>query len=1553
MAKKKGKKKAATEPNAHPQHEPTAPAKPLVPSTLWDAETLQQSLELQAQELEVLQAIYDQDLVLKTSTLVYNYIFTIRLFCEAFDGATGNAAATAEVLLHIDFGRAYPLKQAAAIAVELKHGLSKDETKQLTKELEKLAEEKIGDVMAYDLVMHATEFIQEHLKDQSSFFDQMMQRQQDRENEKKRAEEKLHQLEEEETLAKTQEILAIIDAERKRKQEKMKKRNNARRRRRHRSSIDMADEYGDSQDELDGSDGDLESSSDRVSTIPERQRSMDDQFEEEDDEGSSSNSDSLSEHDPMDSEHLRSRYHGDFKELGLLGRGGGGEVVKVRNRLDRQLYAVKKVKLDPEDPTMKKKILREVKTISRMQHRHIVRYFQAWIEGDSGGLSDDDDDDESSDDDFEDSEEDDSVSLYDESGAQERSSESSDMMHEEGLDLATNTTDEDDDWLGTMNRSVGLWPSKHDSRRSSNPFRKILVNSVHDDGFDWEGLEEAPIVEEGDDSSDDDDGQYRRKRQPHAPAKSPKRKSEKLYIQMEFCEGKALREVIDKGSLWTETDKIWTLFRQILEAIVYIHRQGIIHRDIKPPNIFLDAEGTVKLGDFGLAVRPPKILDDDIDENAVGTEESTRVLDTSTGTFLSTGSSAAELYGRLKLENLESTRVTPLPRAAHEEFTSFMSASEMENSNITTGVGTAFYRAPEQEKEGQRYNQKADMFSLGILFFEMWSPPFTTGMERAQALIGLREKHALPPEFRAPDAVKEIVLWLCNPNPAARPNAAELLASPLLPAKMEVEGTYLKEALEILANPEGKFFCQLIDALLTQEPVNHIDYTYDHLESVKMRSYMIELRAKSYVKNVLQKVFERHGAVEHTTPLLMPRAPEQNYTGIPLTTPQNSCGLLDGAGVSVSLPFDLTERLARFVARHNITRLKCYQFDRVYRKNIVGGHPRELMESDFDIIWDDRGPSRFMELEGLEVVAEVIDNLGSSLGSYYLRFNDARITRAILELCNVPQSARREILKLLANEASSRVHAGVASTIPLSMKPGRAKFIARKIKEHGASQESIDALKPFFLLPEDSATSLEMIEHEIQRLFAKNLSINKAKDEKIIATERKHSQRRDTQLRRMLKDCNEGIAALRHLLDGIEFLRLSRHVCTRLDLGLSPRPERYVSGFIFQAVLMATSTVHPAAASTMKATTTSTQVIAEGGRYDTLITRFKLPAAYVKSSSVAAMGVRFSIDKIVSCVVDSMSLTVAEPKALCHDLLGGARKILVCTAGKATDTVLLRMQISLMLWNHGIGADYLHPDPLHLEDLEDYCAQQGIHWMVIVQKHMMREKKQVKIRTVKNPSEPDVVVSSSSLVDTVMELLASGKSSHHSESTSGGGRNTHTYDHGLNGSHGPGGSHQRGGRESVAGGAGFQPVFDVKVVDGKHYVGKDGNSKNKNNSMDNQKITRRVSKWITSSFSSRGDEAMKVLSVDLPFALVRELSSALMEHGGTDGLDIVCANYPRYRKQLRYTTDEILALEPKGGRERYVLLHSLVDDRYDLMSLAQSSKSGRKQHNNTAMKRSP
>ncbi|KAG6609290.1 PEK/GCN2 protein kinase [Phytophthora cinnamomi] len=1498
------------------------------PAAAYDAATLAEARELQAQELEVLQAIYDRDLETHSSTPLYTHIFAIRLLCEATPGS----ATTAEVLLHFDLTRAYPLKQPPNVAVEPKHGLSDTETQRLQRGLEQLAREKVGDAAVYDLVVFATDFIQDHLKDQSSFFDQMMTRQQDRETREKQAEDALLQQQEEQAKAKNEEILALIDAERK-KRETMKK--TRRRRRRHRSSID-----GEFSGSDDGSRDDIES----LSSIYEQQTEASSKRD-----GTSSNpSDSDSDMSDLDAvaaaERYHSRYHGDFKELGLLGRGGGGEVVKVRNRLDRQLYAVKKVKLDLDDKTMKKKILREVKTISRMQHRHIVRYFQAWIEGESGMSSDDEEDSSLEDSDLSDEER--SLRGDEVSGKEDLYGDASlSSGVDDGLGPMTSTDEDEDDWLGTMGSSTGLWStSRHENRSlrsNSHSFQlsshRFASESYPDDGFDWEALEEAPMEDE-DDSSDDEASGYHRKPLRHkSPVPEKKRKFEKLYIQMEFCEGNALREVIDKGALWKDPDKIWTMFRQILEALVYIHRQGIIHRDIKPPNVFLDSEGTVKLGDFGLAVRPPKVMEDDSSN-----DDSSPPGETVTGAILSesTGSSAAELYGRLKLENLESTRVVGRSSVQHHSNLMTTMSADVGDGSITAGVGTAFYRAPEQEREGQRYNQKADLFSLGIMFFEMWSPPFTTLMERAQALTGLRERHELPAVFSASDDVKKIILWLCERDPSKRPNAKELLASPLLPAKIEVEGSYLREALDTLANPQGKFFGQLIDALVSQEPLNHVDYTYDHLESVKMRSYEVQLRTKTYVRNVLQKVFERHGAVEMSTPLLMPRLSEQTFNGITLNAPPNASMMLDGNGVSVSLPFDLTERLARFVARHNVSRLKCFQFDRVYRKSVGGGHPREFTESDFDIIWDDGGSFRFLELEGLEVVSGVIKALPSCLGSYYMRFNDARMTRGILDLCRVPSSARREVLRLLSNEVSFYVHAGPPSTQAPSLKPGRWKFVAKRMKHYGAPASAIDALKPFFLLPEDCLTSLDMIELEIQKLFAKNRALTNRDSSSdgdggsvSSSADRKQIQKRDAQLRRVVKDVNEGITSLRLLLQGMQFLQLSGPVCTRLDLGLSPRPERYTSGFIFQAILLdepsSGGNNADKSASLLVATTDNQIIVAEGGRYDALISRFKLTTAYAKSSSVAAMGVRFAIDKIVSLLAESMCPALLEFKSPASEVLTGGRKVLICSAGKASDTMLFRMQIATLLWGQGIGADYLHPEPLHLEDLEDYCAQQNVHWMVIVQKHMMREKQQVKIRAVKSHSEADVVTNVTALPEYISGLLDNfGKNSHGDTATGGGRGNNHFGDSGSN-------NHNGGSSGNSSSGSTLQPIFDVRVVDAK-YQSRDRNYRNYQ--LDTQKVTRRVSKWISSSFSSRGDDAMKVLSVDLPFALVREMSSALMEEGRA-GIDTVCAHNPRYRKQLKYTMEEVLALTPEAnsrsvGRERYILLHSMVDDRYDMMSLA-------------------
>ena len=73
-----------------------------------------------------------------------------------------------------------------------------------------------------------------------------------------------------------------------------------------------------------------------------------------------------------------------------------------------------------------------------------------------------------------------------------------------------------------------------------------------------------------------------------------------MYIQMEFCDKQTLRTCID-NDLFKDTTKVWRMFREIVEGLVHIHTQGMIHRDLKPVNIFIDSHDHVKIGDFGLA----------------------------------------------------------------------------------------------------------------------------------------------------------------------------------------------------------------------------------------------------------------------------------------------------------------------------------------------------------------------------------------------------------------------------------------------------------------------------------------------------------------------------------------------------------------------------------------------------------------------------------------------------------------------------------------------------------------------------------------------------------------------------------------------------------------------------------------------------------------------------------------------------------------------------------------------------------------------------------------
>ena len=76
----------------------------------------------------------------------------------------------------------------------------------------------------------------------------------------------------------------------------------------------------------------------------------------------------------------QSRLCQDFTVLSEIGSGGFGDVIRVRNKLDDQEYAIKRIRLNPADKGTNRKIMREVKLLSKLNHENVVRYYNSWQE---------------------------------------------------------------------------------------------------------------------------------------------------------------------------------------------------------------------------------------------------------------------------------------------------------------------------------------------------------------------------------------------------------------------------------------------------------------------------------------------------------------------------------------------------------------------------------------------------------------------------------------------------------------------------------------------------------------------------------------------------------------------------------------------------------------------------------------------------------------------------------------------------------------------------------------------------------------------------------------------------------------------------------------------------------------------------------------------------------------------------------------------------------------------------------------------------------------------
>jgi 5'-AMP-activated protein kinase catalytic alpha subunit len=92
----------------------------------------------------------------------------------------------------------------------------------------------------------------------------------------------------------------------------------------------------------------------------------------------------------------------------------------------------------------------------------------------------------------------------------------------------------------------------------------------------------------------------------------------KIYIVLELVNGGELFDKIAQQGRLKE-DEARRYFQQLINAVDYCHSRGVYHRDLKPENLILDANGVLKVSDFGLSAFSRQVREDGLLHTACGT----------------------------------------------------------------------------------------------------------------------------------------------------------------------------------------------------------------------------------------------------------------------------------------------------------------------------------------------------------------------------------------------------------------------------------------------------------------------------------------------------------------------------------------------------------------------------------------------------------------------------------------------------------------------------------------------------------------------------------------------------------------------------------------------------------------------------------------------------------------------------------------------------------------------------------------------------------------------
>ena len=318
-----------------------------------------------------------------------------------------------------------------------------------------------------------------------------------------------------------------------------------------------------------------------------------------------------------------------------------------------------------------------------------------------------------------------------------------------------------------------------------------------------------------------------------------------LYIKMEFCDY-TLRDRIDEGLLVNDKIRCWNFFRQLIRGLDYIHNQHVIHRDLNPKNIFVTNNDIVKIGDFGLSRIKGETHAEYVDERWI--QNASKDLNANT-------------------------------------------------SNLTGNIGTRWYSAPEVlSNSSNKYGPECDLFSLGLIFFEMCYCPMKTEQEKAQIFEPLRNDRKFPDNFDdiRLQSQKKIINGLLSLDPKERISLRALLdpVSSYLPAEPIEEKQFKMMLQDILSKPNSELHSFMLKQMFSRKTK-----CTESFPSGKVRSVPLDF---TKVTEIFSKGARKHNAKHISLPLFLTMTEEDMFSD--RHKPDGNKTFLDNRGNPVELP---------------------------------------------------------------------------------------------------------------------------------------------------------------------------------------------------------------------------------------------------------------------------------------------------------------------------------------------------------------------------------------------------------------------------------------------------------------------------------------------------------------------------------------------------------------------------------------------------------------------------------------------------------------------------